>query len=91
MNEKEQMYILGQMFEAVKILVQRSDLQEKEMAKLSGFYPIWEAGKAYSNGTFLRYGTNADFKSLLYATTKNMTSAAGQEPDKTPGSYRLIG
>ena len=91
MEIKEQLATIGQMFDAICLLIQSApNIQEADAKRFSAFYPVWDKTKAYSNGTWLRWGANADGKPLLWATTKNVT-ANGGAPDVTPGAYRLIG
>jgi len=87
---KEKMNILGQIFDALRVLVPAADLQEAQAVKLSAFYPIWSAEERYGNNNWLRWSANEDGKPLLWTTTRNIQPGGGA-PDVTPGSYRLLG
>ena len=92
MESKEKLAIMGQMFDALCLLIQTGDLQEADAVRFSAFYPLWQPGVTYNNNTWLRYGTNVQGKPLLWSTTRgNVSSREGAEPDVTPGSYRLLG
>ena len=90
MNQNEMFAVIGQMRDAITLLVQRVTFDDVDAVKISAFYPLWEKPKSYGNGTFLRWGTNEAGKPLLYVTTGNV-AANGGAPDVTPGKYKLLG
>ena len=54
-------------------------------------YEPWVEGKAYTTGTILKYGTNADGETQLYSVLQNHTSQFDWLPDLTPSLYKKVG
>ena len=88
---KKQIAILGQMFDAVSLLIQGADLQEPDAVRLSAFYKPWAPGESLGNNEWRRYGTNPDGKPLLWSTTKNINGQQNTVPPNESSGFKLLG
>lgn len=68
-----------------------ASLTDDEAMEVATLYDEWEPGKAYKEGTFLRYGANGVDDPQLYKVAQNHTSQADWTPDATPALYTPIG
>lgn len=68
-----------------------SSLADEGAMEVALVYDPWEAGKSYSVGTILRYGTNGVGDPQLYKVAQAHTSQADWTPDATPALYSPIG
>lgn len=68
-----------------------ASLDNEKAMEVAYIYDPWAAGKNYSVGDFLTYGTNGVGDPQLYKVNLAHTSQADWTPDATPNLYTAIG
>lgn len=84
-------FIAQQMNRFFQIMAQEMKLTDEVAMEIADLYEPWEVGKAYSVGTILKYGTNADGETQLYSVLQDHISQADWQPNKTASLYKAIG
>lgn len=79
----EQMRRAIQMFAAT--------LPEEQALEIATIYPVWEAGRSYTEGEIVSYGTNSTGDPQLYKVVQGHTSQADWAPDATPALCDAFG
>lgn len=79
----EQMRRAIQMFAAT--------LPEEQALEIATIYPVWEAGRSYTEGEIVSYGTNSTGDPQLYKVVQGHTSQADWTPDATPALCDAFG
>ena len=68
-----------------------ASLSDEQALEVATIYDAWVADKAYTDGEFLTYGTNAVGDPQLYKVVQDHTSQLDWLPDLTPSLYTPIG
>ena len=84
-------FIAQQMNRFFQIMAQQMNLEDSVAMEIADLYKPWVEGKAYTTGTILKYGTNADGETQLYSVLQNHTSQFDWLPDLTPSLYKKVG
>ena len=84
-------FIAQQMNRFFQIMAQQMNLEDSVAMEIADLYESWVEGKAYTTGTILKYGTNADGETQLYSVLQNHTSQFDWLPDLTPSLYKKVG
>ena len=84
-------FIAQQMNRFFQIMAQQMNLEDEVAMEIADLYKPWVEGKAYTTGTILKYGTNADGETQLYSVLQNHTSQFDWLPDLTPSLYKKVG
>lgn len=84
-------FIAQQMNRFFQIMAQQMNLEDSVAMEIADLYELWVEGKAYTTGTILKYGTNADGETQLYSVLQNHTSQFDWLPDLTPSLYKKVG
>lgn len=84
-------FIAQQMNRFFQIMAQQMNLEDSVATEIADLYEPWVEGKAYTTGTILKYGTNADGETQLYSVLQNHTSQFDWLPDLTPSLYKKVG
>ncbi len=84
-------FIAKQMNRFFQIMAQQMALDEETSMEIADLYEAWEVGKAYTTGTIVKYGVNADDETQLYTVIQAHTSQDDWKPDATPSMYKKIG
>ena len=79
----EQMRLAIQMFAAT--------LPEEQALEIATIYPVWEAGRSYTESEIVSCGTNSTGDPQLYKVVQGHTSQADWTPDATPALYNAFG
>lgn len=79
----EQMRRAIQMFAAT--------LPEEQALEIATIYPVWEAGRSYTESEIVSCGTNSTGDPQLYKVVQGHTSQADWTPDATPALYDAFG
>ena len=68
-----------------------ASLDEDKAMEVATMYDPWEAGKAYSVGEYVTYGTNSVGDPQLYKVVQAHTSQADWTPNAVASLYDAIG
>lgn len=79
----EQMRRAIQMFAAT--------LPEEQALEIATIYPVWEAGRSYTESEIVSCGTNSTGDPQLYKVVQAHTSQTDWTPDATPALYDAFG
>lgn len=79
----EQMRRAIQMFAAT--------LPEEQALEIATIYPVWEAGRSYTESEIVSCGTNSTGDPQLYKVVQAHTSQSDWTPDATPALYNAFG
>lgn len=66
-------------------------LPEEQALEIATIYPVWEAGRSYTESEIVSYGTNSTGDPQLYKVVQGHTSQADWTPDATPALYNAFG
>ena len=66
-------------------------LPEEQALEIATIYPVWEAGRSYTEGEIVSYGTNSTGDPQLYKVVQGHASQADWTPDATPALYDAFG
>lgn len=64
---------------------------EEQALEIATIYPVWEAGRSYTESEIVSYGTNSTGDPQLYKVVQGHTSQADWTPDATPALYDAFG
>ena len=84
-------FIAQQMNRFFQIMAQQMNLEDSVAMEIADLYEPWVEGKAYTTGTILKYGTNADGETQLYKCIQAHTSQADWTPDTVPALFKAVG
>lgn len=68
-----------------------ASLTDEQAMEVAAIYDPWKAGKAYTVGEFITYGTNGVGDPQLYKVVQAHTAQAEWTPDVTASLYVAIG
>jgi hypothetical protein len=83
------MQMAEQFFKAVQMFA--ASLNEEQAMEVATMYDPWRADKAYTEGEYITYGTNAVGDPQLYKVVQSHTSQLDWLPDLTSSLYSPIG
>lgn len=66
-------------------------LPEEQALEIATIYPVWEAGRSYTESEIVSYGTNSTGDPQLYKVVQGHTSQSDWTPDATPALYDAFG
>lgn len=89
MADKE--FVAKQMNRFFQIMAQQMNLDDETAMEIADLYEPWEAGKSYTIGKIVKYGTNADGETQLYSVLQAHTSQADWKPDVAASLFKAIG
>lgn len=78
-----------QMRRAIQMFV--ATLPEEQALEIATIYPVWEAGRSYTESEIVSYGTNSTGDPQLYKVVQGHTSQTDWTPDATPALYNAFG
>lgn len=87
----ENIKIAAQINVALQKLIQSQSFTESEAMEVADLYPAWSENRAYSTGTIIKYGTNAEGETQLYSVLQAHTSQADWTPDTASSLYKKVG
>lgn len=89
--EEKKISVAKQMNRFFQIMAQQMQLEDTVAMEIADLYPEWESEKAYTTGTILKYGTNADGETQLYSVLQDHTSQENWKPDTATSLYKAVG
>lgn len=87
----DRMLVALQMNRAFQLMADGLKLSEEQAMEIADLYESWATDKGYKAGKILKYGTNADGETQLYAVLQDHTSQADWTPDTANSLYKKIG
>lgn len=84
-------FIAQQMNRFFQITANQMNLDDETAMEIADLYEPWEVGKAYTEGTIVKYGVNADGETQLYTVIQAHTSQASWTPDTAVSLFKAVG
>lgn len=84
-------FIAQQMNRFFQIMANQMNLDDETAMEIADLYEPWEVGKAYTEGTIVKYGVNADNETQLYTVIQAHTSQASWTPDTAVSLFKAVG
>ena len=84
-------FIAQQMNRFFQIMANQMNLDDETAMEIADLYEPWEIGKAYTEGTIVKYGVNADGETQLYTVIQAHTSQASWTPDTAVSMFKAVG
>ena len=84
-------FIAQQMNRFFQIMANQMNLDDEIAMEIADLYEPCEIDKAYTEGTIVKYGVNADGETQLYTVIQAHTSQALWTPDTAVSLFKAVG